>query len=188
MAQLFSPTANLVARASLLALLFALIAVALLATWLSRSDWSTGEHRAFSQPVPFSHAHHVGGVGIDCEYCHRSVATDAFAGIPPSEVCMHCHSQLWTHAQMLAPVRHSFATGQRLRWRRVNELPDFAYFDHSAHIHAEVECATCHGDVASMPLTRQATPMTMRWCIDCHGDLERRYGLPSRTSCSTCHR
>lgn len=188
MAQLYRAHANWIARGSLWALVLGLAALAVLAVALSRSDWATGRGRTPAQPVPFSHAHHVGGLGIDCRYCHRSVDTDAFAGLPSTETCMSCHAQLWTHAEILAPVRHSFATGEPLRWRRVHDLPDFAYFDHSAHQRAGVECATCHGEVARMALTTQVAPLTMRWCVDCHAELPERYGLPARTSCSTCHR
>jgi hypothetical protein len=187
-AQLFSPASNQLARGSLLAAVGGLIVAAFLATWLSRSEWSTGQAWTRSQPVQFSHFHHVGGIGIDCEYCHRTVATERFAGIPPTEICMHCHSQLWTHSEMLGLVRESWATGTPLRWQRIHDLPDFAYFDHSAHVQAGVGCATCHGDVASMPLVTQQASLLMRWCVDCHEHLEQRYGLPNKTSCSTCHR
>lgn len=179
---------NAVARRTLVGIPIGLLVFACLAVALSRSNWATGEGYTPAQPVPFSHAHHVGGVGLDCRYCHRTVDTEAFAGIPSTRTCMHCHAQLWTHAAVLAPVRESFASGRPLRWRRVNDLPDFAYFDHAAHTQAQVECETCHGDVASMALTTQAAPLTMRWCIECHAELPDRYARPVQISCSTCHR
>ncbi|PRQ06912.1 cytochrome c3 family protein [Enhygromyxa salina] len=187
-AQLFPASVNFRVRASLWTLAIGAVVLSIVAVASSRSDWSTGQGRATAQPVQFSHAHHVGGVGIDCRYCHRSVDTEAFAGMPSTQTCMHCHSQLWTEAAMLAPVRQSWANGRPLRWRRVHDLPDFAYFDHGAHVQAEVACSTCHGEVERMALTVQAAPLTMRWCVDCHADLPARYGLPAQLSCSTCHR
>jgi len=120
--------------------------------------------------VPFSHEHHVGGLGLDCRYCHTSVENARFAGLPPSETCMSCHSQIWTNAQMLAPVRASLAENKPIRWRRVNELPGYVYFDHSIHIAKGVGCSTCHGPIHEMKLTRQAEPLTMQWCLACHRD------------------
>jgi hypothetical protein len=120
--------------------------------------------------VPFSHEHHVGGLGIDCRYCHTSVETSAFAGLPPTRTCMTCHSQLYTNAAMLAPVRQSLAEGKPIRWVRVNALPDYVYFDHSVHVANGIGCTTCHGRVQEMPLMRQAAPLTMGWCLNCHRD------------------
>jgi hypothetical protein len=188
MAQLFRASTNRAARASLWAFALAAMVVASLAVALQRSDWSTGRGWAATQPVPFSHAHHVGEFGIDCRHCHHTVDSDAFAGIPPTSLCMRCHARIWTHADMLAPVRESYASGRPLRWRRVHDLPDFAYFDHSAHTQAGIGCETCHGDVGSMALTVQVAPLTMRWCIDCHADLPARFGRPVDINCSTCHR
>ena len=122
------------------------------------------------QPVPFSHEHHVGGLGLDCRYCHTSVEKARFAGLPPTETCMTCHSQIWTNAQMLAPVRASLAENKPIRWQRVHKLPGYVYFDHSIHIAKGVGCSTCHGPVHEMKLTRQAAPLTMKWCLDCHRD------------------
>jgi Cytochrome c7 and related cytochrome c len=120
------------------------------------------------QPIQFSHAHHVGGVGIDCRYCHTSVEESAFANIPPTKTCMNCHSQIWTNAPILEPVRASFRDNTRLTWTRVNDLPDFVYFNHSIHVRKGVGCATCHGRVDKMPLMYQDAPLTMMWCLDCH--------------------
>lgn len=122
------------------------------------------------QPVPFSHDHHVGGLGIDCRYCHTSVETSARAGLPATHVCMTCHSQLWTGAPMLAPVRRSLATGLPLYWNRVAQLPDYVQFNHAIHIHRGVPCVECHGRVDKMPLMWRAKPFQMQWCLSCHRD------------------
>lgn len=122
------------------------------------------------QQVPFSHKHHAGDLGIDCRYCHSSVETSADAGLPSTHVCMTCHSQIWTGAPMLAPVRESFATGEPLRWHRVAQLPDYVYFNHSIHVQRGVACVECHGRVDQMPLTYRAEPFQMQFCLDCHRD------------------
>jgi hypothetical protein len=137
---------------------------------IAGSPYVTGQSVTINQPVPFSHEHHVGGLGIDCRYCHVSVEKARFAGLPPTETCMTCHSQLWTNAAMLAPVRASLAENKPMRWRRVNTLPDYVYFDHSVHVAKGVGCTTCHGPIGQMKLTRQAAPLTMQWCLDCHRD------------------
>ncbi len=123
--------------------------------------------------MPFSHKHHVYGLGIDCRYCHTSVENSAFAGIPPTETCMTCHSQLWTDAPLLAPVRASLANHQRLRWNRVHDLPDFVFFNHSIHVSKGIGCATCHGPVEQMPLTWQQNTLYMKWCLDCHNSPQK---------------
>ena len=120
------------------------------------------------QPVPFSHQHHVTGLGIDCRYCHTSVETSSFAGIPPTKTCMNCHSQIWTNAQLLEPVRASYKSGESLQWTRVNQLPDFVYFNHSIHVNKGVGCNTCHGPVDQMPLMYQQESLQMEWCLGCH--------------------
>jgi Cytochrome c7 and related cytochrome c len=137
----------------------------------ARSDYYTGaELHPPPQPVPFSHRHHVGGLGLDCRYCHTSVAESARAGLPPTHTCMTCHSQIWTGAPMLAPVRQSLAEGTSLRWHRVARLPDYVYFRHDIHIAKGVGCVSCHGRVDEMALTYQAKPLTMQFCLDCHRD------------------
>ena len=108
------------------------------------------------------------GLGIDCRYCHTSVETSNFAGIPPTATCMNCHRQIWTGAPMLEPVRESFKTGKSLVWNRVNDLPDFVYFNHSIHINKGVGCNTCHGPVDRMPLMYNYASLQMEWCLDCH--------------------
>ncbi|HVZ65489.1 MAG TPA: cytochrome c3 family protein [Lacunisphaera sp.] len=120
------------------------------------------------QPVLFSHRHHAGELGIDCRYCHATVETAAFAGLPSTNTCLTCHSQIFTTTPMLRPVVDSAARDQPLVWRRVNALPDHVYFNHSIHIAKGVGCTTCHGDVGNMPLTAKGQPLTMRWCLDCH--------------------
>lgn len=145
-----------------------------------RSEYATGQNRIPVQPVPFSHAHHAAEIGIDCRYCHTGVETSARAGIPPTSTCMTCHSQLWTTAGMLKPVRESYATGRRMAWAPVNQLPDYAYFDHSIHVAKGVACTTCHGAVGAMKLMRQDAPLTMGWCLECHRDPGPRLSPPQQ--------
>jgi hypothetical protein len=168
MSQIFDRSANAAARTSLVGVL----GVALLAGWivfaLTRSSWATKQHEYVEQPVQFSHAHHVGGMGIDCRYCHTSVEQSSFAGIPPTSTCMNCHSQIWNTAPILEPVRASFREGRQLEWVRVNDLPDFVYFNHQIHVRQGVGCATCHGQVDRMPLMVQSASLLMEWCLDCH--------------------
>jgi hypothetical protein len=144
-----------------------------LAYQIAASSYVTNQDLTRDQPVPFSHEHHVGGLGLDCRYCHVSVEKARFAGLPSTETCMTCHSQLWTNARMLAPVRESLASNKPIRWERVNLLPGYVYFDHSVHIAKGVGCTTCHGPIGQMKLTRQAAPLTMQWCLDCHRDPTR---------------
>ena len=166
--QIFHRSTNTISRATIYGAVF-LIAVLLWAVLeLQRSPYITYAKVARPQPVPFSHQHHVGGLGIDCRYCHTSVENSSFAGIPPTKTCMNCHSQIWTAAPLLEPVRESFRTGKSLVWTRVNDLPDFVYFDHSIHINKGVGCNTCHGPVDQMPLMYQQESLQMEWCLDCH--------------------
>lgn len=166
--QIFPPGANSIARVALALLVAAPVLLIGLSYQLTGSPYVTGQDVVRHQPIPFSHLHHVGEDGIDCRYCHTSVEQAAFAGMPPTETCMTCHSQIWTNAEMLAPVRQSLAQGRPIRWLRVHNLPDFVYFDHSVHVNNGVGCSTCHGAVDRMPLMRQAAPLTMAWCLDCH--------------------
>jgi hypothetical protein len=170
MPHLFRPYADTIARTVLVAILVVPFFAIGLACWISASEYMTGRSVTLDQPVPFSHQHHVGGLGLDCRYCHTGVETSAVAGIPPTHTCMTCHSQLYTQTAMLAPIRASLANGEPIHWNKVNKLPAYVYFDHSIHIAKGVGCTTCHGDVATMPLMRQAAPLTMGWCIDCHRD------------------
>ena len=168
MAQIFSRASNTVAVAVLVGIAGAVILVGATVYGVYWSPYMTGVKIPINQTVPFSHQHHVGGLGIDCRYCHTSVETSAFAGIPPTHTCMTCHSQLWTEAPLLAPVRQSLITGQPLRWNRVHNLPDYVYFNHSIHIAKGVGCVSCHGRVDDMPLMWKANPLYMKWCLDCH--------------------
>ena len=174
MAQLFRPGANTIARVALVLLVLGPLAVLALAIGLQHTGYVTDQGRFVEQVVPFSHKHHAGELGIDCRFCHVGVETGAQATVPTTEVCMTCHSQMWTNAAMLAPVRQSFASGRPLVWSRVNRVPDYVYFDHHVHVNNGVPCAACHGDLREMPLTRQAKPMTMQWCLDCHRNPEKR--------------
>ena len=170
MAQVFPRYTNTISRVT--AVCAASFVVVGLWLWSSiqRSPYTSDVRIAKEQPVPFSHRHHVGELGIDCRYCHTSVEKSAFAGIPPTETCMNCHKQIWKDSPMLAPVRESYKTQKPLRWTRVHDLPDFAYFNHSAHINKGVGCVSCHGRVDTMPLTWQHGALTMGWCLDCHRD------------------
>jgi hypothetical protein len=120
------------------------------------------------QPIPFSHEHHITGLGIDCRYCHTSVETSSFAGLPPTETCMSCHSQIWIDSPMLEPVRASMRNNESIRWNRVHQLPDYVYFNHSIHVNKGVGCVSCHGQVDLMSLPRKVQPLTMGWCLSCH--------------------
>jgi hypothetical protein len=154
----------------LTALVLGTVGVLLVAGGYANSSYLTRVGWAPDQPVPFSHKHHVGDDGIDCRYCHTGVETGADAGLPPTHICMSCHSQLWTGAPVLAPVRASYATGTPIRWNRVAQLPDFVYFNHSIHLSRGVPCVECHGRVDQMPLMRRASAFQMQFCLDCHRD------------------
>ncbi|MBX3727949.1 MAG: cytochrome c3 family protein [Candidatus Sumerlaeia bacterium] len=168
------------------------------------------------QPVPFSHEVHAGQLGLDCRYCHSSVERSAHAGIPPTSTCMNCHASIGTTVETLDLVRTSFAEGTPIPWIKVHDLPDYAYFDHSAHVAAGVGCASCHGRVDQMGVVTQVQPLSMGWCLDCHRDptphlrppeaVTRMDWVPTdgwmslgsgqashpgvfaSTDCSTCHR
>jgi hypothetical protein len=173
MAQIFNRSANTLARASILGIVLLLTAVGAALMQLQRSPYVTNQHIAPEQPVPFSHQHHVAGLGLDCRYCHTSVEESSFAGIPPTKTCMNCHAQIWTNAAMLEPIRASFRTGQSLQWTRVHDLPDFVYFNHSIHVNKGVGCASCHGQVDQMPLMYQENSLQMEWCLNCHREPEK---------------
>ena len=170
--QIFHRSTNTISRASIYGAVFIVAGLGWALNQLQRSPYITYAGVVKPQPVPFSHQHHVTGLGIDCRYCHTSVEQSSFAGIPPTKTCMNCHSQIWTNASMLEPVRASYRSGQSLQWTRVNQLPDFAYFNHSIHINKGVGCSSCHGQVNQMPLMFQASPLLMQWCLDCHRNPE----------------
>jgi hypothetical protein len=180
MAQLFRPGANTIAVALIIGLVVLPPAAVAAAYFVWASPYATDQNLTREQPVPFSHAHHVGDLGLDCRMCHTGVEKAAFAGIPSTHVCMTCHSQIWTNAAMLAPVRESLRTGHPLHWLRVNRLPDYVFFDHSVHVAKGIGCSTCHGPVQAMALIRQDQPLTMSWCLDCHRHPEQ-YVRPARS-------
>jgi hypothetical protein len=142
------------------------------ALWRESSYQSLGE--PVEQPIPFSHKHHVGDDGIDCRYCHTAVETQRHAGLPSTHICLSCHSQLYTDAKVLEPLRESERTGRPIEWRRVHSLPDFVFFDHSVHVAKGVGCVECHGRVDQMPITWRSQPLQMQWCLQCHRDPARR--------------
>ncbi|MFN2444463.1 MAG: cytochrome c3 family protein [Vicinamibacterales bacterium] len=168
MSQVFPKSANAWSRASLVGLIFLIVALGWLLLVLQRSDFVTTANAFREQPVQFSHQHHVGGIGIDCRYCHSSVEVSASAGIPPTKTCINCHSQIWNTSPYLEPVRASFRDDKPLQWVRVHDLPDFVYFNHSIHVKQGVGCETCHGRVDRMPLMLQSASLQMEWCLDCH--------------------
>jgi hypothetical protein len=215
--QIFHESSNSLAKISIVAVVLTLCGVVWAAYSLNAGSFTTQVAVARDQTVPFSHKHHVGDDGIDCRYCHTSVETSAFAGLPPTETCMSCHSQIWTNAAMLEPVRESYRTGKSLEWLRVHDLPDFVYFNHSIHVNKGIGCSTCHGRVDKMPLMFNVNALYMRWCVDCHRHPERNvrprsevfnpayetpapnqdeigpklvaeYKIQSLTDCVTCHR
>lgn len=167
-AQLFHPYADTALRIILFGLAASPALLIGAGFAITRSPYVTGQEAVHTQPVPFSHEHHVGFDRLDCRYCHFGVETSRWAGIPPTEVCMTCHSQLFAQASVLAPVRDSLALKKPIVWARVHALPDYVYFDHSIHVAKGVGCTTCHGQVDQMPLMKQAQSMTMGWCLDCH--------------------
>ncbi|MGE3275726.1 MAG: cytochrome c3 family protein [Vicinamibacterales bacterium] len=216
MAHIFGPASTSVARVTLGALVvLVLLAIGLLLV-RQRTPWVTNENVVIDQPIQFSHERHVAGNGIDCRYCHQSVERSSFAGIPPTRTCMSCHNEVFADSAYLAPVRTSWRTGRPLVWNRVHDLPDFVFFNHSAHVSHGVGCATCHGRVDRMPLVRRTAPLTMQWCLDCHNAPERyvrpraavfdmdyqppadqlalgrrlvrEYGIRRLVDCYTCHR
>jgi hypothetical protein len=215
MAQLFGPQANARFRLGIVLTAVA-IAGALGAAYLySRSDgfWNVGQ--TVAQPIPFRHDVHAGGLGIDCRYCHSSVARAASAGMPSAQTCMTCHSQVWQGASVLEPIRTSLALDQPIAWNSIHRLP-YAYFHHGIHVSKGVSCQTCHGEVRTMAQTTKVETMSMGWCLDCHRNpapylrplesVQATRQMPSNpaeaiklvelhniaterlTNCSTCHR
>jgi hypothetical protein len=168
MAQVFDRSSNALARASLVLTGLIVIALGVALNSLQRSPWVTRQGQRPDQPVPFSHKHHVEGLGLQCQYCHTSVEKSAYAGIPPTKTCMNCHSQIWTNAQLLEPVRQSWATGESIQWIRVHDLPDYVYFNHEIHVNKGIGCASCHGRVDEMPLMYAENSLQMEWCLNCH--------------------
>jgi hypothetical protein len=168
MAQIFDRSSNALARASLVLTGLIVIALGVTLDQLQRSPWVTRQGQRPEQPVPFSHKHHVTGLGLQCQYCHVSVEKSSYAGIPPTKTCMNCHAQIWTNAALLQPVRDSWATGQSLPWIKVHDLPDYVYFSHEIHVNKGLGCASCHGRVDQMPLMYAQNTLQMEWCLNCH--------------------
>ena len=168
MAQVFDRSSNALARFSLVLTGVIVIALGVTLDNLQRSPWVTRQGQRPDQPVPFSHKHHVEGLGLQCQYCHTQVEKAAYAGIPPTKTCINCHAQIWTNADLLEPVRQSWATGASIQWIRVHDLPDYVYFNHEIHVNKGIGCASCHGRVDEMPLMYQENTLQMEWCLNCH--------------------
>jgi hypothetical protein len=216
MAQVFHRSTNTISRLSIFGALFAVAGALWGLAAVNRSAYVTLAGVARQQPVPFSHRHHAGELGIDCRYCHTSVETAAYANIPPTQTCMSCHVQIWADSEVLAPVRDSARTDASIEWTKVHDLPDFVYFHHGIHVHRGIGCAACHGRVDHMNLVWQAASLHMEWCLDCHRNPERyvrpreetfnmeweppsdqlalgrrlvaEHGIERRRDCSVCHR
>ena len=216
MAQIFHPSTNTISRVTIFGAVFFVAGLVWLILFMNRSSYVTQVSVPREQPVPFSHKHHVEGLGIDCRHCHTTVEESAFAGIPPTKTCMNCHSQIWSDAPILEPVRESYRTDESLEWTRVHDLPDYVYFNHSIHVSKGIGCASCHGRVDQMPLMWNANSLQMEWCLDCHrhpeqhlrpkeeifnlewerpadrpelgAELMAKYKVRRPTDCSHCHR
>ena len=216
MPQIFHPSTNTISRLTIFGGAIIVVGLVTALAAINRSSYVTEVGVARSQPVQFSHKHHVSDDGIDCRYCHTSVEQSSFAGIPSTKICMSCHTQIWAESPILEPVRESFRTGKSIEWTRVHNLPGFVYFDHSIHVHKGVGCTTCHGRVDQMPLMWRENTLYMEWCLECHRNPEkfvrpreqvfnmdwqppsdqialgqklvRQYKIESLTSCSVCHR
>lgn len=216
MAQIFHRSTNTISRVSIYGSVVLIAVLGYAADVVTETSYVTEVHNARPQPVPFSHKHHVGELGLDCRYCHTSVEVSSSAGMPPTQTCMSCHSQIWTNASMLEPVRASLRDSTPIAWTRVNALPDFVYFNHSIHVAKGVGCTTCHGPIAEMNITWRAQTLYMRWCLECHNAPEKylrprsevfnasyepppdqealglrlmkEYKVQRLTNCTTCHR
>lgn len=170
MPPIFPPRSNLIARASIVVLLVLLAAAVAAAVWFVHSSTFNRVGVEIPQPVPFPHNFHVSGIGLDCRYCHTSVDKSTFADLPPTETCMSCHSIVRTDSPLLAPIRDSWQSGQPVEWNRVNNVPDYVFFDHHIHVNKGIGCESCHGRVDQMTTDVKANTFYMAWCIDCHRD------------------
>jgi hypothetical protein len=140
------------------------------------------------QPVAYSHQLHAGTLGIDCRYCHSDIEQSKYANIPSTTVCMNCHTLVddktgylakamtqngtdpsphWVSAD-LQTLRAAHDSGNSVPWRKVHKLPDYAHFQHAAHINAGVSCYSCHKRIDQMPIVYQSEPLSMGWCLECH--------------------
>jgi hypothetical protein len=216
MAQIFHRSTNTISRVSIYGAVILIAVLGYAVDVVNQTSYVTEVHNARPQPVPFSHKHHVGELGMDCRYCHSSVEDSSSAGMPPTQTCMACHSQIWTNAAILEPVRASYRDSTPIVWTRVNALPDFVYFNHSIHIAKGVGCTTCHGPIGEMNITWREQSLYMRWCLECHNAPEKylrprsevfnafykppadqeamgerlmvEYKVQKLTNCTTCHR
>ncbi len=216
MSALFSPRSNAIFRLVLVVLVggAAGTVATLMGYW--RVPYGTGQFDQVAQPVQFDHRHHVQDDLIDCRYCHASVDRAPSAGLPPTELCLNCHAQVWNRSPLLDVLRASWFSNKAVPWVRVHKLPDFVYFNHAIHVNKGVGCAECHGRVDQMAVIHQSQPLTMGWCIECHRDpyahlrppeevtnmawrpegdpvalgkdLARKLDVHPRTNCTTCHR
>jgi hypothetical protein len=216
MAQIFHRSTNTIARVSIYGAVIFIALLGYAVDVVNNTSYVTEVNTARPQVVPFSHKHHVGELGLDCRYCHSSVEVSSSAGMPATETCMTCHSQIWTNSSMLEPVRASYSGSKPISWTRVNAVPDFVYFNHSIHVAKGVGCTTCHGPVAEMNITWRGQTLYMRWCLECHNAPEKylrprsevfnafyqppsdqlalgrrlvkEYKVQKLTNCTTCHR
>ncbi len=172
MAQVFHRSTNTVVRTGIVAAVLGLIGFS--GAWYAFNlSYGNRLYIPIDQPVQFSHKHHVADDGIDCRYCHTSVEKSAYAGMPATQTCMSCHSQIWSDSPELAPVRASYVSGQSIQWNKVHDMPDFVYFNHSIHLKKGISCVSCHGRIDKEPLAKKVNTMTMQWCLDCHKHPER---------------
>ena len=216
MPQPFPPWSDALARMVLSIVATLLVGVPLFLMWWTRTPYVTEQFDQVAQPVAFDHRHHVVDDGIDCEYCHQEVERSPYAGVPATDTCLNCHSQIWNASPALKVVWQSDRSRRPILWQRVTYLPDFVFFNHSMHVRSGVGCETCHGRIDEMPRVFQVEPMTMRWCLDCHREPERylrpreavtvmgyvpdrpqrelgavlmrTYNVRRLTTCTTCHR
>jgi len=216
MSPLFRPRHNTLAQISLFLVAAGAAGVPLGLMLYARTPLARGMQDPVEQPVQFDHRHHTKDEGIDCRYCHNTVDRSPAAGIPQTQLCLNCHSQVWNKSPILEPIRQSFINNTPIKWNRVYQVPEFVYFNHSIHVNKGVGCISCHGKVGEMAAIEKATPLTMSWCLECHrrpeanlrpvdeitnpnwqpdGDPEEvgrllavKNNVHARTSCTTCHR
>jgi len=172
MPQIFQRSANTLSRLSIFGALFVIGGLLYGSALVNRSPYVTREGVAFQQPVPFSHRHHAGELGIDCRYCHNAVERSSNAGMPATSTCMNCHAQIWADSPTLEPVRASLRTDRSITWIKIYDLPNYVYFNHSIHVQKGIGCASCHGRIDQMNLTWQAPSLQMEWCLSCHRNPE----------------
>ena len=197
--QVFHRSTNTFARLSIFGSIFVIAA----ATWalneINRSSWVTQAQVAREQPVPFSHKHHAGELGIDCRYCHNFVERSKYAGVPPTQTCMNCHQMVdSTNRPELEKLKKYYADNEPIPWVKVHDLPDFVYFSHKRHVLGGVKCQECHGEVQDiMTVDRRVNTLEMGWCLNCHAThpkVDENYGAQAELrraelkDCWTCHK